>query len=148
MSPLDATQARTLLDAAREAAAHHYAPYSRYAVGAALLTDQGEIIAGANIENISYGLTLCAERVAIACAVSRGLRTFSAIAVWAQEESFGAVTPCGACRQTMAEFMTGETLVISADGATGALRQTLLGDLLPDAFQGKGLTTSTGEAPC
>ncbi|MEM3396683.1 MAG: cytidine deaminase [Thermoplasmata archaeon] len=89
-----------LLDFAKDAMANTYAPYSKFPVGAALLTADGMIYTGANVENASYGLTICAERVAITKAVSEGKRKFVAIAVVGNVE----VTPCGACRQFIYEF--------------------------------------------
>lgn len=93
---------------AREAA---YAPYSKFAVGAALLAADGRVFLGCNVENISYGLTSCAERVAIGSAVASGIRTFLAIAVVADTRV--PISPCGACRQVMAEF--GVTRVLIAN---------------------------------
>jgi cytidine deaminase len=122
-----------LLSAAREAAERAYAPYSGFPVGAALLTASGEIIRGANVENVSYGLTLCAERCAVFKAVSDGYRDFQAIAVWASRRPQGIVTPCGACRQVLAEFMPPEAVVVTA-APDGGVRCLSLGALLPDAF--------------
>lgn len=133
---LDPALAQALLAAARQASETHYAPYSHYPVGAALLTASGDILCGANVENASYGLTLCAERVAIASAVSQGHRQFRALAVWAAREPFGAVMPCGACRQVMAEFFEPDTPIISAAPPDeGALCQRPLSALLPHAFE-------------
>ncbi|TMG81949.1 MAG: cytidine deaminase, partial [Betaproteobacteria bacterium] len=87
---------------ARDAARNAYAPYSRFAVGAAVLTDKGEIYSGANIENASFGLSICAERNAIFHAVARGARKIVAVAVYTKTPQ--ATTPCGACRQVLAEF--------------------------------------------
>ncbi|HHY59602.1 MAG TPA: cytidine deaminase, partial [Clostridia bacterium] len=86
-----------LLAAAQEASRRAYAPYSRFPVGAALLTADGQVFTGCNVENASYGLTICAERVAVAKAVSEGYKDFQALAVWAATEE--PVSPCGACRQ-------------------------------------------------
>jgi cytidine deaminase len=91
-----------LLDAARQAAAGAYAPYSKFPVGAAVLTGEGTIVTGCNIENASYPLTNCAERVAIGTAVAAGARTIEAVAVYAPRVE--TVTPCGACRQVINEF--------------------------------------------
>jgi cytidine deaminase len=111
--------------AAREDA---YAPYSRYQVGAALLSDSGEIYAGCNVENAVYPLSMCAERTAVFKAVCAGERDFEAIAV--VTENGGA--PCGACRQVLREFGE-ETVVLIAD-AEGNWRETTVGHLLPDSF--------------
>lgn len=89
-----------LLDFARDARANAYAPYSGFAVGAAVLTIEGMVFTGSNVENASYGLSICAERVAITKAVSAGKKEFVAIAVAGE----GDVTPCGACRQFIFEF--------------------------------------------
>ena len=89
-----------LAAAARAAAAASYSPYSRFRVGAALLCEDGSIVTGANVENRSYGLTLCAERAAVASAVSGGRRSFLAVAVFTPD-SAEAVAPCGACRQVL-----------------------------------------------
>jgi cytidine deaminase len=112
---------RELIAAATQARDHAYAPYSRFAVGAAVLTAQGRVATGCNIENASLGLTVCAERVAIWKAVSQGETEFQALAV---VSDVGA-TPCGACRQVMAEFandldvlvtnLTGDVWVLSHD---------------------------------
>lgn len=92
-----------LIDSSLRARQNSYSPYSKFAVGAALLTDAGEVIEGCNVENISYGLTVCAERTAVCSAVAKGYRKFRAIAISA-EMGQRFVGPCGACRQTLAEF--------------------------------------------
>ncbi len=91
-----------LLQAAWKAREMAYAPYSNFKVGAALLSPDGRIFIGCNVENISYGLTICAERVAIGSAVAEGVRKFLAVAVVADTEV--PISPCGACRQVLAEF--------------------------------------------
>ncbi len=126
--------AEMLLGQAKLAAEKAYAPYSEFPVGAALLTQDGQVITGVNVENASYGLTLCAERTALVKAVSEGKRDFQAIAVWATRRPHGAVTPCGACRQVMAEFLKPQTPVIMNDPQTAALKQLALQTLLPEAF--------------
>ncbi len=118
-----------LIKRAVEAMQKAYAPYSEYAVGAAVLTDSGEIFDGINIENAVYPLTICAERVAIFKAVSEGETSFKAIAVATRNGG----TPCGSCRQVMAEFGL-DTIVLIAD-ENGTLLQTFtVADLLPQAF--------------
>jgi cytidine deaminase len=122
---------RKLLAAAKAAQRNAHAPYSRFRVGAALLTKSGKVYTGVNVENASYGLTNCAERVAVGKAVSEGHRKFQAIAVVAPS---AALSPCGACRQVLAEF--GECVVICADSRnTRRLRIHLLSELLPHTFK-------------
>jgi cytidine deaminase len=122
---------RKLIAAAKAAQRNAHAPYSKFRVGAALLTKSGKIYTGVNVENASYGLTNCAERVAIGKAVSEGHRQFQAIAVVAPS---AALSPCGACRQVMAEF--GECVVICADSRnTRRLKIHLLSELLPHSFK-------------
>jgi cytidine deaminase len=106
-----------------------HAPYSRFQVGAALLTDNGKTIVGCNVENASFSLTICAERVAAGTAIAGGDIGWTAIAV----ASLGGVTPCGACRQFLAEFNR-DLLVLSVDAETQAVRRYQLSDLLPFAF--------------
>ena len=122
---------KKLLAAAQAARRHAYAPYSKFRVGAAVLTVDGKIFTGGNVENASYGLTLCAERVAITHAVSAGYRKFQAIAIIAPS---AAPTPCGACRQVLVEF--GDLWVVCADSRRLATAQLYrLAELLPAAFQ-------------
>jgi cytidine deaminase len=122
---------RKLIAAAKAAQRNAHAPYSKFRVGAALLTKSGKVYTGVNVENASYGLTNCAERVAVGKAVSEGHRKFQAIAVVAPS---AALSPCGACRQVLAEF--GECIVICADSRnTRRLRIHLLSELLPHAFK-------------
>ncbi len=120
-----------LIAAARTAQRNAYAPYSKFRVGAALLTDRGKVFTGVNVENASYGLTICAERVALTKAVSEGHKKFRALAVVAPSKS---LSPCGACRQVLAEF--GEMVVLCADSRnTRRVRIHLLSELLPNAFK-------------
>jgi cytidine deaminase len=127
-------QAETLLSQARIAAEKAYAPYSDFPVGAALLTESGTVVCGVNVENISFGLTLCAERTALVKAISDGQQQFKAIAVWASRRPHGSVVPCGACRQVMAEFLKPDTPVIMSHSETGQVRILTLQALLPEAF--------------
>lgn len=128
-----------LLAAAILARDRAYAPYSKFAVGAALLTPDGTVFTGANAENASYGLSMCAERVAIYSALSAGARRFDAVAVTGPD---GILTmPCGACRQVLHEFGP-HMNVIFADG--GVLRVTPLAELLPGAFGGSVLDEAAG----
>lgn len=122
---------RKLIAIAKAAQKNAHAPYSKFRVGAALLTKSGKVFTGVNVENASYGLANCAERVAIGKAVSEGHRKFQAIAVVAPS---AALSPCGACRQVMSEF--GECVVICADSRnTRRLKIHLLSELLPHSFK-------------
>jgi cytidine deaminase len=123
-----------LIAAARRAARRSHSPYSRFPVGAALLTSAGAIVTGCNVENASYGLTLCAERAAVARAVAQGHRQFRALAVAAGRGPAPAY-PCGACRQVLAEFCApGLVVVLAPLDAGGRAVRTTLGRLLPKAF--------------
>jgi cytidine deaminase len=139
------TEATRLIDAAREAARHAHAPYSRFAVGAALLMTDGSIVTGANVENASYGLSLCAETVAVATASAAGrLREVVAVGVIggamdADGLATGTVpvSPCGRCRQVLNEAaqLGGRDLPVHCGAAQGdAVRSYRLSELLPDAF--------------
>lgn len=121
------SQDRTLLQQAAAVRAKAHAPYSNYHVGAAALTADGETYTGANIENASYGLSVCAERVAIFKAVSEGHRAIDTVAVVTAD----GAPPCGACRQVMAEFGV-KRIVIGSP--RGRVRVRTLKELLPDAF--------------
>ena len=126
---MDGTKVAELLAAAREVRERAYAPYSGFAVGAAALGDDGRIYIGANVENASYGLTLCAERAAIAAAVAGGARAITAIAIVADRPA----SPCGACREVIAELGPDAT-VIWEDGRGGYVTRRS-GDLLPERFR-------------
>jgi cytidine deaminase len=117
-----------LITLAREARKQAYAPYSGFAVGAALRTVSGHVYTGCNVENASYGLSICAERVAVSKAVSEGDRSFDTLAVVSETMA----SPCGACRQVLAEFGL-DTKVVIADLVHGREIHTV-GDLLPAAF--------------
>jgi cytidine deaminase len=118
-----------LIDAAAEARLQAYAPYSSYQVGAALLTKDGQIFVGANVENAVYPLTICAERSAVVSAVSNGQQSFEAIAVVTKD----AGTPCGSCRQVLAEFGLDIAIIIAND--QGQVQHELTtADLLPHSF--------------
>jgi len=120
---------RQLIESAIQARRWAYAPYSNYAVGAALLTDSGKIYDGVNVENAAYPAGICAERVAVFKAVSEGERRFSAIAV----ATSNGGTPCGSCRQVLAEFGV-DTLVIIVDTTGRVVKECSVADLLPGAF--------------
>ncbi len=125
-----------LVKLAIEATEHSYSPYSKFQVGAALLAEDGLVFLGTNVENASYGLTMCAERVAFGTAIAAGARAFEAIAI----VSSGAVapSPCGACRQVMAEFCGGSLVVVLARcTAPDVIRTFRLDALLPHAFSFK-----------
>ncbi len=135
-------QMESLIAAARSAADRAYAPYSGFAVGAALLTADGAVITGGNVENASYGLTICAERAAIVAAVAAGHREVMAIAVAAPGAP--GTTPCGACRQVLNEFVPRDgELVILLDGESG-IEAIRLSDLLPRAFGPRSLDRERG----
>ena len=121
-------QQDALITAACEARENAYAPYSHYPVGAAILTEDNEIITGVNVENASFGLTICAERAAIFTAIGRGVKEIKAVAVC----SINAGSPCGACRQVISEF-AGDILIIMSDEKR-SVRVTKLHTLLPDFF--------------
>ena len=122
-----------LVAAARAAQLKAYAPYSKFHVGAALETADGAIFSGCNVENASYGGTICAERTAIVSAVAAGHQKFVRIAV--TSDAPDPVAPCGLCRQFLAEFGTG--LEVVSAGRNGATKRWTLGELLPDAFTGE-----------
>lgn len=123
-----------LIQRALDAWSRAYAPYSEYSVGAAVLTVSGKIFDGVNVENAVYPLTLCAERVAVFKAVSEGERSFQAIAVVTKNGG----TPCGSCRQVLAEFGM-ETTVLIADLQGNLLQELTVADLLPNAFSNADL---------
>lgn len=123
---------RSLIAAAKTARLKAYAPYSQFLVGAALLTESGEIFTGCNVENISYGLTICAERVALGAAVAQGHKTFHMIAIVA--DTVSPISPCGACRQVMAEFAPDLRIVLS--NLLGDLERFSMAELLPRAKTG------------
>ena len=123
-------QIQDLLVACRESLERAYAPYSKFPVGAALRAADGRVFLGVNVENSSFGLTMCAERVALGAAIAAGIREFTHIAITCGKGHF--LTPCGACRQVMAEFSPGlKILVLEGSGKTSELS---LAELLPHAF--------------
>ena len=125
MSPTDAE----LLDAAAEAAALSYSPYSQFRVGAAILTADGQIVTGANIENAAYGATVCAETNAITTAAATGVRRVTSVGVVCPDGIL--CTPCGNCRQVMREFGVERVVMRSSDGE---VRVMTLDELLPASF--------------
>ncbi len=123
-----------LVQAATEAQANAYAPYSGFKVGAALQDTEGRIFVGANVENASFGLTNCAERVALGAAIAAGARKFDRLVV--VSEATPPSAPCGACRQVLSEMAA--DLVVEAVGPSGS-RRWLMGDLMPDPFGAEDL---------
>src|SRR5208282_5555116 len=121
-----------LVRAAARARERAVAPYSKFKVGAALLTKDGEIISGANVESASYGLTCCAERVALFNALTGGKKDFIAVAVVARAP--GGPMPCGACRQLLAEYAPAAKVWVADSRAPGRIREFTVRKLLPSAF--------------
>jgi|SRR5665647_1670182 len=119
-----------LVGVAREAQTQAYAPYSGFRVGAALLTEEGHIYTGANVENASYGLTVCAERIAVFKAITTGERRFQSIAIAGSGSDY--IYPCGACLQVLAEFST--NIKIIAVNENDDFREYYLGEMLPLVF--------------
>lgn len=122
-----------LFNEALRAAENAYAPYSRFRVGAALLCSDGTVFTGANIENRSFGLTICAERTAMCAAVSAGRRDFIALAVATPDAGY-AVSPCGACRQVLSEFLKPETPIQFGAGPGDRVFTTMSGLFPHDAL--------------
>jgi cytidine deaminase len=131
MSDMNATQ---LVAHALEARKRAYAPYSGYLVGSAVLTADGSVIYGCNVENAAYPATICAERVALTSAVAQGKRDFLAIAVATKDGG----SPCGTCRQVMLELAP--QMVVYISDAQGNFRATTVQDLLPDSFTSVSLS--------
>lgn len=121
----------SLIAAAKEASQSAYAPYSRYKVGAAVLTGDGRIFAGCNVENASYGLTMCAERTAIFHARVHGAESIVAVAIYAPQ--MPAPTPCGACRQVISEHGASAEIVIV--DAENSIQEFSIDELLPHSFK-------------
>ena len=121
-----------LVRAAARARERAVAPYSKFKVGAALLAKNGEIISGANVESASYGLTCCAERVALFNALTSGRKNFVAMAVVARAP--GGPMPCGACRQLLAEYAPGARVLVADSRALNKIREFPVRELLPLAF--------------
>lgn len=121
----------TLIEKAKKAREEAYAPYSKFKVGAALQTKLGKVYTGCNIENSSYSLTCCAERVAIFKAISQGEREFMNIVVIGDTEE--PISPCGACRQVMSEFFNDDVVIYLAN-LQGKIKETRISELLPGSF--------------
>jgi cytidine deaminase len=118
-----------LVDAALAARERAYAPYSKFYVGAAIETEDGEIFSGCNVENSSYGITNCAERVAVGTAITAGHRRFRRVVVASEKKA----SPCGACRQVLAEFGELEVIMVDREGKITSRRP--LSELLPEQFK-------------
>jgi len=134
MLTLSEVERKALIDLANEARRRAYAPYSNYAVGAALRTRTGRIFTGCNVESAAYPTGMCAERVAVFKAVSEGEKEFDVIAV----VTGNGGSPCGACRQVLAEFGL-DTVVLIGDAEGNCLHESTVGGLLPNAFTPKDL---------
>ena len=133
----------SLLDAARTARKHAHAPFSGFLVGAALESADGRVITGCNVENATYGLTICAERVAVFKAISEGLRHFRRVAIVADTDA--PTPPCGACRQILWEF--GGDLEVVLANLTEEKARFRLKDLLPHPFDARLLGRTTQPKP-
>lgn len=128
---MDESSIDTLIEAAKDAARFAYVPYSSFPVGAAVLTREGTIFSGTNIENASFGGTVCAERVALFKAISEGYTEFVALAVYNES---ALAYPCGICRQVIAEFASELLIVVASDYS---VKRHKLSELLPYAFKGE-----------
>ena len=126
-----------LVAAAAQARKGSVSPYSKFKVGAALLTKRGEIIGGANVESASYGLTCCAERIALFKALTDGKKNFVAVAVVARCD--GGALPCGACRQLLAEYAPGAKVFTADSDDLKSVRTFTVEELIPEAFTGSSL---------
>jgi cytidine deaminase len=135
LGPLTLVECQKLRELAAVAAENSYSPYSQFRVGSALLLTDGSIVTGCNVENASYRLTCCAEQSAIARAITQFGPKIRLRAVAVANLNGSASMPCGACRQTLAEFGSDETLILYP-GEHAAPEQTTLGSLLPHAFRG------------
>jgi cytidine deaminase len=138
MNPCADAVLQAMVDAARVASARAYCPYSRFPVGAAVLTDEGTIVAGCNVENASYGLTICAERSAVVHAVAGGATAIRVVVVFTPTPE--PTAPCGACRQVLNEFGPEAEVVCVCEGP-GIIRSTVA-SLLPRAFGPQNLESS------
>ncbi len=142
MTPLSSNELQILLNAAIAARQQAYSPYSHFSVGAAVLLSDQSLVVGANVENASFGLTICAERVALSSAIAQGKRHIRAIAVVADTAS--PIRPCGACRQVFQELAP-DAIVLLANLA-GQIEVTTTQALLPQTFSTDQLTDLTSEA--
>ncbi|MGG0667579.1 cytidine deaminase [Sporosarcina koreensis] len=131
-----------LMEEANKAREKAYVPYSKFPVGAALLTADGQVIHGCNIENSAYSMTNCAERTAFFKAISEGIMDFKALAVTGDTE--GPISPCGACRQVIAEFCDSD-MPVYLTNLHGKVKETTVGELLPGAFSKEDLEYAEGQ---
>ena len=136
MQKIEDNKITALVEAAKNGFAKAYAPYSNFRVGAAALTASGNIVKGCNVENASYGLTVCAERNCLAQGVISGEQAFSAIVIYTNQEKL--TPPCGACRQVIVEFLAPDALVMAVNHNNDK-KQWTVNELLPDAFTPKDL---------
>ena len=125
---------KQLLDYAKQASENSYSPYSKFKVGAAVLCEGNKVFCGTNVENSSYGLSMCAERVAIFTAVANGCQKIKAVAIYSKK---GDVTPCGACRQVISEFSKNADIIYNTKQDKFLI--TKISSLLPKSFSGKTL---------
>jgi len=126
---IDRLEEKALIQKAIEAKERSYSPYSKFPVGAALLTEEGRVFVGTNVENSSYGLSMCAERSAIVSAVSNGYRKFRSIAIVSDRKE--PTSPCGACRQFMVEFGNFEVILVGEEN----IKRTTTFELMPMHFE-------------
>jgi cytidine deaminase len=130
-SSINLSDWQPLINQAKKAASHAYAPYSKFYVGAAAVNNEDQIFTGCNVENASYGLTVCAERNCLSFAVNQQSSQIKALLVYTQQETL--TPPCGACRQVIAEFLSQDALIASANHLDH-LKVWTVAELLPDAF--------------
>lgn len=129
-----------LIEAAQQSSLNAYAPYSQFNVGAALLTQSNKIVSGCNVENASYGLTLCAERNCIANAINQGETQFTTLLIYTKQEKL--TPPCGACRQVIVEFFNRDAIIIVVNHNHNQ-KNWSVAQLLPDAFTPENLSLSS-----
>ena len=123
-----------LLQIAKDFSKNSYSPYSKFKVGAAVLCEDGKVFGGTNIENISYGLSVCAERVALFSAIANGAKKIKAVAIYTEK---GNTTPCGACRQVIAEFSNNADIIYNTKNNTVKIEKIF--SLLPKSFNKKSI---------
>ena len=125
---------KKLLDFARQASEYSYSPYSKFKIGAAVLCDGDKVFCGTNVENASYGLSVCAERVAVWTAIANGAKKIKAVAIYTSK---GNTTPCGACRQVIAEFSNNVDIIYNTKNNTVKIEK--ISSLLPKSFNKKSI---------